>query len=286
MSISSRLSSECTCSTHEPLTTSSGYISIAYVLPLGSIALIAFVSLMLISHYYHYSKTIDNSEAKLTYISIIAIVVIVFFSAMLLIIGNSDVLYLTSMFLAGGIISLVATRQFASEESKENHKIDFFHLILLSVWVLTIFLYTLLLNHPDVTYGTNTAWIAGALGLTSLITVDRLPILVSQQRAFWSFNTRQTRYDLLRARNSPLIGLTQWLNKLIRRWIPTFFDLNNRRFYLSVAIIGGGIIVPVFLRENGNNEGLLGLMAIGIATSTILTVFYLILWVLKNRWSP
>jgi hypothetical protein len=94
---------------------------------------------------------------------------------------------------------------------------------------------------------------------------------------------RSIRHDLLQERNSPMLGITHWFNRLFRQTIPSVFSLKNRKFFFGLSIIIGYVLIPFLIYTETGPTGFWELMWMGVLSTVGLMVTYTIIYFLITR---
>ena len=111
---------------------------------------------------------------------------------------------------------------------------------------------------------------------------------VSRQVAHFRMLTRAIRHDYLYNQSSPLFHPQHIVNLLLYNWMPRYLSINNRKLFFSLALIVGGIIIPVLFHQSRTNQKPpatttpLELLALGITSSIVLLTIYTLLWLIRN----
>lgn len=127
--------------------------------------------------------------------------------------------------------------------------------------------------------------IIAIMGILALISASSTQFF-SRQKAYWLYHSRHIRYDMIQTSHSPLTGFSHWVNILFQRWLPSILDFNNRRLYLILSIIIGGIGLPLLVlsqNETNTTVDILGLLLISVAGATSFITIYFVLYAINNR---
>jgi tetratricopeptide (TPR) repeat protein len=134
------------------------------------------------------------------------------------------------------------------------------------------------------------------IGLLCMLLAAVPTLFFSRQMSHLRNFFKPLRHDLLKDRGSEFVTTSNWLNRLLRVIIPQTFGLNNRTLYVVLALIIGGIAIPVaavayeveYLRnafpdDNLNPPNFLELLALGVTSGFILAGLYLSLIAIRYR---
>ena len=121
-------------------------------------------------------------------------------------------------------------------------------------------------------------------GLVLLFFSFQFPNFISRQYANLRMLMKPVRHDRLIDLASPIISPNHIINRVLLRWLPRLLKVSNRRFILNAVFFFGGIVIPLaeLLRPGGERD-ILRLMLLGIVSAVILSVFYVLIWLLNNR---
>lgn len=122
-------------------------------------------------------------------------------------------------------------------------------------------------------------WAVAIAGLGLMFLAARPRNFISRQIAHLRMVTRPIRHDQLYSQSSPVIKSRHIFNLLVSQWLPRYVSINNRKLIYTLALIVGGIAIPFLF---GPYDAPLELMALGVASASVLVSIYTIVWLGYN----